>query len=128
MLPNLHTFDEVAGKTYKDFNEQAIEFGQQIRRLKTGEAFLHLPGNDVIEKIAISYLPIKDSPELDRAVEEFKCQNFESEHFITVDQAKIEHERSLQKLLVHDLGSIRSIDPPSGGTHTSDSDSSPFVQ
>lgn len=128
LLPNLHTFDEVAGKTYKDFNEQAIEFGQQIRRLKTGEAFLHLPGNDVIEKIAVSYLPIKDSPQLDRAVEEFKCQNFESEQFITVDQAKIEHERSLQKLLVHDLGSIRSIDPPSGGTDTTDSDSSPFVQ
>ena len=127
-LPNLHTFNEVTGKTYKDFNEQAIEFGQQIRRLKTGEAFLQMPGRDVVEKLSISYHEIKDSPELDDAVLELKERNFESEYFITLDQAKIEYDRSLRKLMVNDLGSIRSIEPPSSGNDSTGSDSNPFVQ
>lgn len=128
LVPNLHTFNEVTGKTYKDFNEQAIEYGQQIRSLKTGEAFLQLPGSDVVEKVAISYLGIKDSPELKDAVEELKDKNFASDFFITTDQAQLEYERSLKKLLTHNLGSIRSIEPPRGGGQSDGSDSTPFVQ
>jgi len=98
-VPVHKTFREVSNITYESFDEFALKWGQQIRRLKTGQCYLQLANEDTIRKIQVDYLPIEEPPELRAAVEELKERNFSSEFFISASQADREAEQQRQLLL-----------------------------
>ena len=106
VLPIHKTFDEITSVTYESFEEQCLEWGKQIRRFDRGEALLQRPGKNPIEHLNVNFLKIKETPELRRAREELLLRNYASEFFISRDEAQLEHNRSLQELLVNKLGHI----------------------
>lgn len=106
LLPVHKTFDEITNVVYDTFEEQALEWGQAIRRFRRGEAILQRPGETPVERIQVRYLKIKDTRELVEAQTELRQKSFESEFFISGDAARIEHDRCLQELLTERLGRI----------------------
>jgi hypothetical protein len=100
MVPIHDNFLEVSSVEYESFDEQAIEWGKEIRSLGIGEAFLQIPGSRSIRKVKIGHLPIGDTNENREQVARLKELNFSSEHFVSMDSAKKEHERLIQEILV----------------------------
>ncbi|WP_197439972.1 TraM recognition domain-containing protein [Calycomorphotria hydatis] len=100
-VPIHKTFREVSGITFESFDEFVIKWGQWIRNLKTGEAYLQVANEDHIRKIQVDYQPIEDSREMSQAVEELKEQNFSSDFFISAHEADQESEQCRRQLLSH---------------------------
>ena len=97
--PIHETFEEVSSITYESFEEQALLWGKEIRRLQTGEAFIQLANDPEIHFAKIDHLPIHDSLELRDRIEELIVKNFESEFFISAAEADRELELYRHQLL-----------------------------
>ncbi len=98
-VPIHDTFDEINNKTYLSFDEQALEWGQEIRKLQTGEAFGMFAGDPNVHTVKVDYLPLYESPELREAVDALIEKNFESDYFISASEADREAELYRQQLL-----------------------------
>lgn len=99
MVPVHENVVEVSSLTYEPFDEFAIKWGQALRSLGEGESFLQLPGSRKIQPIQIDFDPIEETPELCRAIDELKQKNFESDFFVSREQANREYEQSWQEVL-----------------------------
>lgn len=97
-VPIHKTFRETSKITFESFDEFAVRWGQQIRRLKTGEAYLQLANCDDVQKIKVDYFPIDETPDLDTRVNELVAKNFESEFFISAAEADRHAEECRQSL------------------------------
>lgn len=128
-VPIHETFDELASREFQSFAEFEIEWGQRIRRLKTGQAFWQQAEAEVIRKLQVDHVPIEQTPETRRRVDELIARNFESEFFISAEQADREAEECRRKLLSdepmvfeaefrerHEAVQDDIVDPPSTGT------------
>lgn len=98
-VPIHDTFEEISNITYESFEEQSLQWGKQIRRLQTGEAFGMFAGDSDVHFVNVDYLPLYDSPQLREAVETLIEKNFESDYFISASEADREIERYRQQLL-----------------------------
>jgi len=98
-VPIHDTFEEVSSLTFESFDEQALEWGREIRRLQTGEAIAQLANSPDIRRILVDFLPLDDLPSLERRVEELLHRNFESDFFISSQAASSELERYRRELL-----------------------------
>ncbi|QDU10900.1 type IV secretory system conjugative DNA transfer family protein [Gimesia aquarii] len=98
-VPIHDTFEEISRITYESFEEQALEWGKQIRQLQTGEAFGMFAGDPNVHFVNVDHLPMYESPQLRDAVDALIEQNFQSEFFISAAEADRETERYRQQLL-----------------------------
>ena len=98
-VPIHDTFDEVSNITFESFDEFAIKWGQHIRRLRTGEAFAMLAGDQNIHRISVDYSPLHETPQLRDAVQVLIETNFASEFFITAAEADRQIESFRERLL-----------------------------
>ena len=98
-VPVHKTFRETTNITFESFEEYALKWGQKIRRLRTGEAFLQEANSPDIRQIKVDYFPIEETAELRAAVDELKEQNFASEFFMTATEADREGEECRVSLL-----------------------------
>tara|TARA_R110002111_G_scaffold164386_3_gene230571 strand:+ start:23724 stop:25484 length:1761 start_codon:yes stop_codon:yes gene_type:complete len=98
-VPIHDTFEEISNITYESFEEQSLQWGKEIRRLQTGEAFGMFAGDPDVHFVNVDYLPLYDSPQLREAVETLIEKNFESDFFISASEADREIERYRQQLL-----------------------------
>lgn len=129
-VPIHETFSEVSNITFESFDEYALKWGQKIRHLKTGEAFCMFPGDPTIHEVAVDYLPIDDTPEMQDAVSALLERNYDSEFFVSAAEADLEAETIRADLLggkllrVGSEESPESAPPPS--TPKSDEGKTPF--
>ena len=98
-VPIHDTFDEISNKTYLSFDEQFLEWGTNIRKLQTGEAFGMFAGDPDVHTVKVDYLPLFESSELRERVDALIEKNFESEFFISASEADREADLYRQQLL-----------------------------
>lgn len=98
-VPIHKTFRELSSREYEDIKDFEIKWGQQIRKLQTGEAFWQQAESETIPKILVDYVPIEQDAETRARIEELVQRNFESDIFITAAEADREAENCRQKLL-----------------------------
>jgi len=98
-VPIHETFDEISNKTYENFEEQSLQWGKDLRRLQTGEAFGMFAGDVDVHTVKVDYLPQDESPQLREAVDALIEKNFESDYFISASEAEQETEIYRQQLL-----------------------------
>lgn len=123
LVPIHDNFYETTGVTFESFDEQSIEWGQDIRSLETGEALLQIPGSRSIRKLKVGFVPMLDTNESRDAVARLLEKNFESNLFISMASARKEHENCLSELLTGTPIRIASPPPESA---TIENDESPF--
>lgn len=131
LVPIHKSFEEITSVTYESFEEQSIEWGQRIRSMKTGEAILQRPGTLDVEQLKVNYMELAETRESDEAVQRLLQKNFESDFFISTEQARQEHEQCLDDLLSKPILTIESNasrkDPPHAASDPTDSPSTnPF--
>lgn len=120
-------FDEVTNTTYRSFEEHSLRLAKLIRSLKPGEAFLQVPGEADIEHLQLDRLIIPESDAIDRSVAKLLDRNYESDLFMSVSEAKVEHEHCLSRLL--DMDDRTAENRPGLGYKPLDPGSdNPFVQ
>ncbi|MDP1796785.1 MAG: DUF87 domain-containing protein [Planctomycetaceae bacterium] len=98
-VPIHKTFREVTNVTYQSFDEFNLEWGQKIRKLKTGEAVSLLANDPQVRELAVDYFPIEDTPSLRAAVDRLLEKNFASECFVSAAEADRELEAYRRQLL-----------------------------
>lgn len=98
-VPIHDTFEELSNITYESFEEQSLQWGKEIRRLQTGEAFGMFAGAPDVHFVNVDHLPLYQSLKLRDAVDALIEKNFESEFFISAAEADRETERYRQQLL-----------------------------
>jgi len=98
-VPIHDTFEEISNITYESFEEQSLQWGKEIRRLQTGEAFGMFASDPNVHFVNVDHLPLSESPQLREAVDALIEKNFESEFFISAAEADRETERYRQQLL-----------------------------
>ena len=118
--PIYKTIREESSRVYTSFDEQRHIYGRQIRRLKTGEAFVKLHDDDELYKIKVRLNKIHESETAEKRVEEFKQENFESEYFISSANAEqkfeeLRRELLTEKIVVGGASSEPEIDPDDDG-------------
>ena len=124
LVPNHITFDEVSSVTYRNFEEHMIRWSQKIQSLGPGAAFLQKPGSKSVEPVQLELLDIPNSTEVQNSVDNLLSRNFESDLFMSFQEAEHRHESCLQKLL---SGEPLNINSNSESHETSDPpNDSPF--
>ena len=112
LTPNHITFDEVSNVTYRSFEEHSLRWGKRIRALKAGEAMLQTPGSNDIQQLKIDYLRVPDSAEVNEKVEALLEKNFASDFFMTMEDAKREHQLCLDQIVSGTLPGINQKSVP----------------
>ena len=127
LVPVFENFEEVSNIDYYSFEEQSLEWGKRLRSLKTGEAILQIPNQGGVQPVKVDYFELENTHESEAKIRELVEKNFESEFFMSMDEAKQRHERSLQDLLAGKLRTIPSklLEPPK--ELSDDSDAGPFA-
>jgi hypothetical protein len=92
-VPIHRTFREVSNITFESFDEFAVQWGQWIRQLKTGQAYLQLANSDRVRKIKVDHVPFPQTPKLLEAIARLKERNFASDFFISAAEADREAEQ-----------------------------------
>lgn len=128
-VPIHDTFDEVSSITYLNFEEWALKWGKDIRRLRTGQAFATFPDQPDIRPLHIDEFTVEESPKTRQAIDELLARNYESEFFITATEADRELEDCRRSLLAS--ASIlpsdgKRLDAPSDQRTSDPPDASPF--
>jgi hypothetical protein len=118
--PVYKTIREESSRVYMSFDEQRHIYGRQIRRLKTGEAFVKLHDDDKLYKVKVRFNKIHESETVEKRVAEFKQENFESEYFISSANAEqkfeeLRHELLTEKIVVGEVSNEPEIDPDDDG-------------
>jgi hypothetical protein len=111
--PVYKTIREESSRVYMSFDEQRHIYGRKIRRLKTGEAFVKLHDDDELYKVKVRLNKIHESESVDKRVEEFKQENFESDYFISSQNAERQFEELRRDLLTEKItlqGSAERLD------------------
>lgn len=121
MVPVHERFEETSSVTFESFEEQTLEWGRNIRQLKTGEAFVQLANTPGIKRVNVYFDPVKDTPRIRERVDELLEQNFSSDIFISAADARAELEQSRRKLLTSPI-SVPNSEPD----QAADSEPSPF--
>ncbi|QDT38397.1 type IV secretory system conjugative DNA transfer family protein [Stratiformator vulcanicus] len=129
-VPIHKTFRETSSLTFEGFDEFVVKWGQQIRKLKVGEAYYQEADTDEIRKIKLDHIDIPDSPEIAAAVERLKERNFDSDFFISAGEADREAEELRAKLLAGPQQNFRpdqaTAADSEGESGSSDNSSMPF--
>lgn len=99
LVPNHKTFEEVSNITYRSFDEHSIRWNQRIQSLGPGEAFMQKPGSSEVEPVQIEFLKVPNSKAIDERVKDLLQKNFESEYFVSIEQAEKQHQKCISKLL-----------------------------
>ncbi|MEZ6133114.1 MAG: DUF87 domain-containing protein [Planctomycetaceae bacterium] len=98
-VPIHRIFREISGVTFQSFEECYLGWGQRIRQLKIGEAFLQTVNDNHVRKVQMPEFRIPETPELDEAVEGLKERNFASDFFISAAEADKYQEICQRQLL-----------------------------
>lgn len=110
LVPVLETFYEVTRRSFYDFSEQAILWGQSIRNQKKGQCLLRLVDTPGVFEVDVTrhapgYLAFdldtlrKKFPQAIDAVAELISDNFASELFVTPEEIERETKVRLERLL-----------------------------
>lgn len=91
-VPIHEEVEELAGVTFKSFDEERNEWGKVLRTLNTGEALAKFYNDSVLHRVLIDEDPIPDSTRLRAAVDELIQKNFQSDLFVSAAQADREAE------------------------------------
>jgi len=98
-VPIHETINEPSTPIFESFDEHALDWGRDVRRLKTGQAFAQFANSPEVLRILIDHFPLDDWPSLPQRVEELLARNFESDFFISSHTAAAEIERYRRELL-----------------------------
>ncbi len=118
LVPILHTFEEVTRRSYYDFNEQAVLWGQSLRNQARGQCVLRMVDDPTvyevdIERHAPGYLSwdlntLRDRyPQAIEALYALVEANYGSELFVSPEQIERETAERLERVL-HPVIELRS--------------------
>lgn len=88
----IHVNRREVNPQFESFEEWSLKWGQDIRKLKTGEAFFQCRTRPDVAKVKVDHLPIEDTNQLQDAVAALKEQSFSSDIFISAAEADREAE------------------------------------
>lgn len=110
LVPVYEEYDELASRTYGTFEEDMRVWARDVRRLKTGEAYVRLVDDDRVRPVKVKrsasgYLGMgaaelrEEFPDVLDDVEKFKERNFRSGPFLTPADIDRETDQRLKDIL-----------------------------
>lgn len=110
LVPVLHTFEEVTRRSFYDFNEQAVLWGQSIRNQARGQCCLRLVDDPLVHEVDVErhapgYLAFdldtlrQRLPQAIDAVKALIEDNFKSDLFVTPEEIERETKLRLERVL-----------------------------
>jgi hypothetical protein len=110
LVPDYEEYDELASRTYATFEEDKQVWARDVRKLKTGEAYLRLVDDERVRAVkvkrsAVGYLGLgaaelkREFPDVLDDVDRFKETNFRSGLFLTPADIDRETEERLTRIL-----------------------------
>jgi len=123
-VPIHETIQEVTNVTYLSFDEWALKWGKDIRRLPTGHAFGLFPNDPDVRSLYIHEFPIVETQAMQRRVEELLARNYASEFFLSAAAADRELE-DCRRLLLTSPPRLPDQRPPRGSAGSEGRSDSP---
>lgn len=111
-VPIHETFEEVANITFKSFDEHCVEWGQRIRKLRTGEAFGIFANDPALYSIRVDHKPLASSAAIEDAKEALIEKNFQEDFFVSAAEADREADDVRRHLLQSPPIVIQSLPQP----------------